>query len=43
MSPGLFALGPGKFSHKGVNTTKLILEKKQVIGMWIYSVSDRTG
>jgi hypothetical protein len=27
MSPGLFALGPGKFSHRGVTTTRLILKK----------------
>ena len=30
MSPGLFALGPGRFSHRGVTTTRLILKKTRL-------------
>ena len=29
MSPGLVALGPGMFSHKGVTETRLILKYRQ--------------
>ena len=30
MSPGLFALGPGIFSHRGVTTTRLMLKKTRL-------------
>ena len=41
-SPGLFALGPGRFSHRGVTTTRLMLTEDYVMHVFKLGVAYRT-